>query len=159
MTRFSHHCIKLTMECISIVSYQFLVNGALSEIIKPSRGLRQRDPFLFTSLYSAKTSCLNSSLQLKHKEIHGIKINRGSPPLSHLLFVDNFYVFFRISVHSYRKLKEVLNEFCKHLSMKINFSKSELFISQNCKMQKKSWFCGILGVGNAATPFKQNLER
>lgn len=33
------------MLCVSIVIYRVLVNGRLSEIIIPSQGLRQGDPF------------------------------------------------------------------------------------------------------------------
>ena len=102
------HWIKLIMECIITVSYQFLINGA------PSKRLRQEDPLSLYLLYFAKTSRLIFSLELKHKkELHGIKINRGSPPLNHLQFVDDGYVFFKTSVYSCKKLKEMLNEFCK----------------------------------------------
>ena len=42
---FSQHWFKLIIECIGTVSYPILINGSPSGIIKPSRGLRQGDPF------------------------------------------------------------------------------------------------------------------
>ena len=143
------------MKCISTVSYQFLVNGAPSRSIKPTRKLRQGDPlspFLFIL-------CQNIlSLMLVRAEsqgdLQGVKVSRGSPPINHLLFADDSYVFFRINVHSCRKMKKVLNDFCKLSGLRISLAKSELFTSQNCKLQRKRWYCGILGVKYVSEPSK-----
>ena len=86
-------------------------------------------------------------LEVKEKqEIKGIKISRGSPPFSHLLFADDSLIFFRINVHSSRTLKGILREFYDLLGMRINYSKFELYFSPNGKQQIKRWCCGILGV-------------
>ena len=90
----------------------------------------------------------------EQKKLQGIKINRESPPINHLPFVDDNFIFFRANVHSCMNLKRVLRDFCYMSGMKINFSKSNLFISPNCKMKKKRWFSGILGVKNATMPSK-----
>ena len=67
------------------------------------------------------------------QDIKGIKISRGSLSLSHLLFADDSLVFFRTNVQFCRKLKALLKKFYDMSRMKINYAKSELFISPNYK--------------------------
>ena len=63
-------------------------------------------------------------------------------------------MFFKTSIQSCRLLKSVLNKFCLLSGLKINHSKSELFVSPNCNRQKKWWFSGILGVRYTDSPSK-----
>ena len=119
---------------VTTMSFQYLINGSTSEIAYPKRGVRQRD-FLSSYLYIFCQNILSRFLiEAEHKQdFQGIKISRGSPPLSHLLFADDSLVFFRTNVHSCRKLKDILKEFCDLSGLKINHAKSKLFLSPNCK--------------------------
>lgn len=49
---FSQHWIKLTMLCVTTVSYSILVNGCSRGYILPSRRLRQGDPPFTILIYS-----------------------------------------------------------------------------------------------------------
>ena len=75
------------MKCITSVSYQVLINGEAKGTIMPSRGLRQGDPLL-PFLFILCTEVLISHIKQAEKDqkITGIKIARGSPVISHLLF-------------------------------------------------------------------------
>ena len=135
---FDQHWIKLIMECISTVSYQFLINGEPSEAVKPSRGLRQGDPlspYIFILCQNILSQLLIKAED--QKKIQGIQISRGSPPINHLLFADDSFIFFKTNVHSCRNIKSMLQKFYHLSGMKINLSKSELFTSANCRKQKK----------------------
>ena len=57
---FSQHWIKMILECISTVSYQIIVNWALTEMIKLVKGLRQGDPI---SVYSMPEHIVTSPNQ------------------------------------------------------------------------------------------------
>ena len=41
---FQRRWVNLIMKCVSTVSYRISVNGGLSDVIKPQRGLRQGNP-------------------------------------------------------------------------------------------------------------------
>jgi hypothetical protein len=53
--RFCEQWIQLIMKCVSKVSYQIKVNGALSEAFTPERGLWRGDPYhLIFSYYALR---------------------------------------------------------------------------------------------------------
>lgn len=74
---------------ISTVSFSILLNGSPYGFFKPSRGLRQGDPlspFLFVIFTEVLTRLLKRD-EDAHL-LHGIRIARNAPPITHLLFAD-----------------------------------------------------------------------
>lgn len=92
---FSKKWIDLVLRCIKPVSYAFEINGELSNIIFPSRGLRQGDP-LSPYIYVLCTQGFSSLLKnyhaqgLKKDECLGLGIRvrmaRCGPTITHLFF-------------------------------------------------------------------------
>lgn len=82
--------------CLSTSRFSAILNEAPSGDFSPSRGLRQSDPispFLFIMC-----SEVLSRLLLKSKsdgQLRGIKVGRGAPIMSHLLFADDLLIFAR----------------------------------------------------------------
>lgn len=93
---FSSKVNALILCCISPDSVELLLNGSVFSKTDMQRGLKQEDPlslFLFT-LYSELLSRMLLKLE-REGRIHGIKIGRSSPAISHLLFADDICCFAR----------------------------------------------------------------
>lgn len=81
------------------------------------------------------------------------KVTRGSPSISHLLFVDDCYFFFRasqVSIH----YEDILLRY-KNLSVQtINYNKSSLVFSPNTSDQDRIRVCEKLQVQEVDKPGK-----
>ena len=74
------------------------INGELVDPIIPKRGLRQGDtllPYLFI-IYAEGLFAMLQQAEVCG-DLHGCRISRGAPSISHLLFVDDNFFFFNAS--------------------------------------------------------------
>ena len=110
---FSINWTKWIMQCVSIVSYSILINGSPSKPFNPSRGLRQGDP-LSPYLFLLCANVLSCALlkQEASKHLKGIKIGRANQPLSHLLFADDSFLFFKNDKSSPQTIQNTLAWYC-----------------------------------------------
>lgn len=74
------------MACMSSVTFEVLVNGGKSDQFKPSRGLRQGDPFS-PYLFILGQEVLSRMLdrELVASNISGAKASVRSPALTHVM--------------------------------------------------------------------------
>ncbi|XP_074306594.1 putative mitochondrial protein AtMg01250 [Silene latifolia] len=87
------------MECVSTVTFSVLLNGIPSEEFQPTRGLRQGDPlspYLFILCAEALSNLMRRAVEAN--SIHGIRIARNAPAISHLLFADDSIFFARATI-------------------------------------------------------------
>lgn len=80
--------------CVKTISYQFCINGSLVGPIYPKRGLRQGDPlspYLFMLCVEGMSNALDKGTE--ERVIHGCKISQTAPPISHLMFADDSFLF------------------------------------------------------------------
>ncbi|XP_021857652.1 uncharacterized protein [Spinacia oleracea] len=138
------------LQCISTVSYSILVNGEPTVVFKPKCGIRQGDPIspyifiLVMEMLSKMMVCLE-----KEGHITGIKIARGSPSISHLLFADDSLFCFKADNYSCLKIRETIDLFCSISGEAINFEKSSVIFSPNTPGPLKNVLKGILGTPSA----------
>jgi hypothetical protein len=144
---FAEQWIQWMMMCVSSVNYSVLMNFDKVGPITPGRGLRQGDPlspYLFILVAEGLTALIH---QVVHRgDIHGVRICRGAPEVSHLLFADDCFLFCRANVAEVNQLLSILHTYEQASGQEINLSKSEVFISRNMSQAEQEDLAGILGV-------------
>lgn len=132
LNRFGFHetWILWLMECVSSVSYYFLINGGPQGRVIPSRGLRQGDP-LSPYLFILCTEVLSGLCQqaLRNGTLPGVKVARNCPPINHLLFADDTMFFSKSSSSSCAALTSILSRYESASGQSINRSKSAITFS------------------------------
>ncbi|GAU34086.1 hypothetical protein TSUD_255820 [Trifolium subterraneum] len=144
---FSETWVRWMMLCVSSVNYSALVNFEKVGPIHPGRGLRQGDPlspYLFIIVAEGLTSLIKKAVD--GGEIHGIKICRGAPSVSHLLFADDCFLFCRANLSETRKLMEILEVYEQASGQEINLTKSEVFFSRNFSRAAQEDLSNMMGV-------------
>lgn len=63
--------------------------------------------------------------------MHGIKICRGAPTISHLLFVDDSFIFLLGTINEVNTIKEILSSYENVSRQSINYQKLEIYFSKN----------------------------
>ena len=97
--------IQLAMEIACTASYSVLINGEPKGYIIPSRGIKQGDPL---SLYLFLLCAKGLSSLIRHvvaaKNLHGILSSNNGVCISHLLFVDDNFIFCQATVEECQQL-------------------------------------------------------
>ena len=122
------------MACVTSMKYAVKFNGKLLEAVSPSRGLRQGDslsPFLFLFVVDALSALINKAMG--EDGLQGVKICRGAPVISHLLFTDDSLLFCHASEQQALLVKGVLNTYSTAARQLINPSKCSILFSENCE--------------------------
>lgn len=93
---FADKWIRWVMMCVTTVSYMISFNGSSVGPVKPKRGLRQGDP-LSPYLFLFCVEGLSQSLSKAANEgiITGCQICSNAPRVTHLLFADDSFLFFK----------------------------------------------------------------
>lgn len=144
---FSSKVNVLILDCVSVASVDLLLNGSVFNKIDMQRGIWQGDPlslFLFI-MYAELLSRMLLKLEQEEK-IHGIKIGRTSPAISHLLFADDILLFCKANLDEVREVFQCLNLFCNWTGQKINYAKSKCFFLENTKGRVKSDIKKLFGL-------------
>jgi hypothetical protein len=143
---FDDALVEILMRCVRSVKYRIKINGELTQVITPQRGLHQGDPlspYLF--LICAEVSSL-----LHHAErndlIQGIRICNGAPSVSHLLFADDSLILMKATSSNASCFSDVLELYEACFGQQINKEKSSIMFSKNTKVRVRGILKEILEV-------------
>ncbi|XP_073119425.1 uncharacterized protein [Henckelia pumila] len=85
--------------------------------------------------------------EVNHGTLHGVKVARKAPAISHLFFADDCFLFFRASLEECTCIKDCLNKYELASGQIVNFNKSSISFSSNVPSDLKNSICETLGVG------------
>lgn len=143
---FTEQWVHLVMTYVTTVTYSLLVYSSPCVYLTPSRGLRQRDllsPYLFILCVQGFSSFLSQVERIER--LQGVSICRGAPPITHLLFVDDCYLFARANVEKCRTINEALSWY-EGVSGQQDLQKSIICFSKNVMTQAQMDLAAMLGV-------------
>lgn len=120
---------------------RFCFNGMSVGPIIPGRGLRQGDP-LSPYLFLICVEGLSNSLDnvAARGEITGCRISATAPEITHLLFADDSFLFFKAQVSEVLQVKKIVEDYANKSGQAINFQKSGIFYSSNVRRDKQIEF-------------------
>lgn len=147
---FNTRWVQLIMECVTYVRYSILLKDQSIGPVQPQRGLRQGDP-LSSYLFILCAEGLSALIRRAEAPglIHGYKICRWAPIVSHLLFAyDNFFIF-RSKAEETSIMRNILTTYQEASGKAINFGKSGIFYSSNVQHDVKHNVSSILEVNSS----------
>lgn len=135
------------MQCVTTVSYTFIINGATRGYVKPGRGIRQGDPlspYLFILCSEVLTGlCMDAQSKGLMK---GISIASKSHSLNHLLFADDTMFFCKANRKNAVNLKALLKTYEAVSGQLINNQKSSIFFSRKTSQDVRTLMKSITGI-------------
>ncbi|XP_019179199.1 PREDICTED: uncharacterized protein LOC109174417 [Ipomoea nil] len=88
--------------------------------------------------------------------LDGVRVARGALPISHLLFADDCFIFFRANSAKSQQMKEVLDVYADDLGQLVNYDNSVACFSTNVDQHGREDVISVLGIRHRDTA-GQNL--
>lgn len=135
------------MECVTTVTYSFLINGSPRGSVKPTRGLRQGDP-LSPVLFILCTEVLSGLCKIAQQNgsLLGLQVSQKSPHVNHLLFADDTILFCKTNERNCKVLGSILKEYEWSSGQSINLEKSTVTFSSKTPESIKERVKATLGI-------------
>lgn len=88
--------------------------------------------------------------QLQHAEtnqkITGLKVARGAPPISHLLFADDSMFYCKEENEELNQWTSILEQYCLASGQRINYQKSSIYFGKNIPLERREEIKQKLGI-------------
>lgn len=95
------------LSCVNSVSYKLLLNRSTTKSFSLSYGLRQGDPIsLLLFIICAEMFTRLIEKEEENGKLQGIRICRGAPAVSHLLYADDILITYRANAENARAIEK-----------------------------------------------------
>lgn len=79
-------------------------------------------------------------------KIHGVKVTRESPSISHLMYSDDLVIFCRANMKEAEEISKCLEKFCLWSGKKVSTKKSLIHFSRNLDQSLRTLICAKLNM-------------
>ncbi|KAI0502664.1 hypothetical protein KFK09_017620 [Dendrobium nobile] len=136
--------VNLVMECILDPRYSILINGSNSNWIEGKSGFRQGCP-LSPFLFILCSQLLSNAFHSRGADV-GIRISSNSQKISHILFANDILLFMEAKVSSMKKVREIVEGYCKWTGQNINYHKSSFVCGSSVERRRKVQISRFMGI-------------
>lgn len=143
------------MECVKMVTFSITINGEAGDTLQLSRGIRQGCPlsaYLFLLCSKGLTALFND--YVSKQLMHGFRVNRHCPVISHLLFADDSIIYCQATNRDCEALHDVLAAYESASGQKVNKGKSSVLFSPNTTPETRSHLSVKVGISLEAQDAK-----
>lgn len=98
--------------CIATIRFSILVNNEIGKCFSSTRGIRQGcplSPYIFILPSNTFSFLIKNSIHFDY--IDGLKLSLSSHVLSHVMFVDNLFIFMRATNEKMVRQRKILSNF------------------------------------------------
>jgi len=89
-----------------------------------------------------------------NESLHGIKVAKEAPPITHLCFVDDSMLFSRANDNEAKTLSDILNTYAMESRQRINTNKSGVIRGYGVEDEELHKICSILNFQKWDNPGK-----
>ena len=147
----------MIIRCVTSARLSVKLNGGISHLFLPSRGLRQGDPlspYLFLFCVEGFSALLKQAQQTG--DLKGVSFGSTGPTVTHLLFADDSIVFLEGSQSNFDTLKGILQAYEVASGQKVNLQKSSIFFGKGSSDTHKDQLKEVIGIQSEALS-KKNI--
>ncbi|XP_020672715.1 uncharacterized protein LOC110092485 [Dendrobium catenatum] len=141
---FPSRFVHLVMDCIINPRFSIVINGSNSGWTEGKSDFRQGCP-LSPFLFILCSQLLSNAFRSRGNEV-GIRLSTNAQKISHMLFVDAILLFFEAKGNVMKKVRKILEDYCKWTGQNINYHKTSLVCGNSVDRRRRIQISIFMGI-------------